>query len=51
VSRVLGHDDSTGIRFFRVAWVGWPESDSTWLSFDELGDAKEALDIYLKGIG
>jgi hypothetical protein len=48
VSHILGHDDSAGMRFYQVAWVGYSHEQATWLSEEELGGAKKALKQYKK---
>ncbi|QDS73460.1 hypothetical protein FKW77_008919 [Venturia effusa] len=48
VSRILSHHDNESGRYYRVAWVGFPEEESTYLTEAELGGAKKLLKKYKK---
>jgi hypothetical protein len=50
VSRIIDHKDLLGVLYYSVEWKGYPESDATWLTEEELGNAREAIDEYFKAL-
>lgn len=48
VSRIISHHDNENGRYYKVAWVGFPEEESTYLTEAELGGARELLEKYKK---
>jgi len=50
VSRVLNHKDVLGVLYYLVTWAGFPENDATWLTEEELVNAREAIDEYFRAL-
>ncbi|KAE9962829.1 hypothetical protein BLS_009968 [Venturia inaequalis] len=48
VSKILSHHDNEHGRFFRVAWVGFSDEESTYLTEEELYGARDLLKKYKK---
>ncbi|TID26018.1 hypothetical protein E2P81_ATG03795 [Venturia nashicola] len=48
VSRILSHHDNEHGRFYRVAWVGFSDEESTYLTEEELSGARKLLKNYKK---
>jgi hypothetical protein len=46
ISHIVLHDDSRDIRFYLVAWKGFPLEEATWLTDLELRDAPDVLKAY-----
>lgn len=50
VSKILSHHDDNSVRYYRVAWLGFPEEESTYLTEEELGGARKLLKRYKKSM-
>jgi hypothetical protein len=48
VSKILSHHDNEFGRYYRVAWKGFPDEESTYLTEEELGGARKLLKKYKK---
>jgi hypothetical protein len=47
ISHIITHDDSTGARYYLVAWLGYPDEQATWMPTHQLHSAQLLLDAYL----
>lgn len=48
VSRILSHHDNEHGRYYRVAWVGFSDEDSTYLTEPELAGSRKLVKNYKK---